>query len=121
MSTPIPVDELPVGVPVLPKRKRKRRVKRKPKHMPRYNVVLWNDDEHTFEYVIFMMRDLFGHTKEQGRKIAVTVHLQGRAVVYTSHLELAELKRDQILAYGADKFVNDCKGSMGATVEKVEE
>ena len=121
MSTPIPVDELPVGVPVLPKRKRKRRVKRKPKHMPRYNVVLWNDDEHTFEYVIFMMRDLFGHTKELGRKIAVTVHLQGRAVVYTSHLELAELKRDQILAYGADKFVNDCKGSMGATVEKVEE
>ena len=120
MSTPIPVEELPVEVPTLPKRKRKRRVKRKPKHLPPYNVVLWNDDDHTFEYVMRMMRDLFGHTKEQGRKIAVTVHLQGRAIVYTSHLELAELKRDQILAYGADKFISNCKGSMWATVEKVE-
>jgi len=112
MSNPIPVEK--------PKRKRKRRAKRKPKLMPLYHVVLWNDDEHTFEYVIFMMRDLFGHTKEQSREIAVTVHLQGRTIVYTAHLELAELKRDQILAYGADQFVNDCKGSMWATVEKAE-
>jgi len=112
MSTSIPVEK--------PKRKRKRRVKRKPKNMPRYNVVLWNDDDHTFEYVILMIRDLFSHTKEQGCKIAMTVHLQGRAVVFTSHLELAELKRDQIHAYGADKFVSDCTGSMWATVEKAE-
>ena len=110
----------PVAPVEKPKRKRKRRAKRKPKHLPRYNVVLWNDDEHTFEYVISMMRDLFGHSKEQGRKIALTVHLQGRAIVYTGHLELAELKRDQIHAYGADKFVNNCEGSMWATVEKAE-
>jgi len=103
-----------------PKRKRKRRAKRKPEPIPRYHVVLWNDDEHTFEYVIFMMQDIFAHPKDQGKKIAMSVHLQGRAVVYTAHLELAELKRDQILAYGADKFVNDCKGSMWATVEKAE-
>ena len=108
MSTPTPVEK--------PKRKRKR----KPKHLPRYHVVLWNDDDHTFEYVIFMMQDLFGHPKKQSREIAVTVHLQGRAIVYTGHLELAELKRDQIHAYGADKFVSNCKGSMWATVEKAE-
>ena len=112
MSTPPSVEK--------PKRKRKRRVKRKPKRLPPYHVVLWNDDDHTFEYVIYMMQDLFAHTKEQSRKIAVTVHLQGRAIVYTGHLELAELKREQIHAYGADKFVNDCEGSMWATVEKAE-
>ena len=112
MTTPIPVEK--------PKRKRKRRTKRKPKNLPPYHVVLWNDDDHTFEYVIFMMRDLFGHSKEQGIKIAVTVHLQGRAIVFTGHLELAELKRDQIHAYGADKIVSNCTGSMWATVEKAE-
>ncbi len=112
MTTPAPVEK--------PKRKRKRRVKRKPKRMPRYHVVLWDDDAHTFEYVIFMMRDLFGHTKETGRKIAATVHVQGRAVVYTAHLELAELKRDQIHAYGADKSVDDCEGAMFATIEKAD-
>ena len=112
MSSPVPVEK--------PKRKRKRRVKRKPKRMPRYHVILWNDDEHTFEYVIDMMRDLFGHTKERGRQIAKTVHRQGRAAVYMGHLELAELKRDQILAYGADAFVAECKGSMWATLEKAD-
>ena len=110
MSIPTPVD----------KPKRKRRVKHKPKHLPQYHVVLWNDDDHTFEYVIFMIRHLFGHPKEQGRKIAMAVHLQGRAIVYTGHLEVAELKRDQIHAYGADKFVDNCQGSMWATVEKAE-
>jgi len=112
MSDPPPI--------VKPRRKRKRHAKRKPKCLPPYHVVLWNDNDHTFEYVIFMMRDLFGRTKEQGRVIAMTVHLQGRAVVYTSHLELAELKREQIHAYGTDKFVNECKGSMWATIEKAE-
>ena len=112
MSNPIPVDK--------PKRKRKRQAKRKPKHLPPYHVVLWNDNDHTFEYVIAMMRKLFGYTKEQGLKIAETVHLQGRAIVYTGHLELAELKRDQIHAFGSDDFVSDCTGSMWATVEKAE-
>lgn len=112
MTNPTPVEK--------PKRKRKRRTKRKPKRMPRYHVVLWDDDDHTFEYVVFMMRDLFGHTKERGWKIAQTVNNRGRAVVYTTHLELAELKRDQILAYGADQFVDDCEGSMWATVEKAD-
>ena len=112
MSNPVPVEK--------PKRKRKRRTKHKPKRMPRYHVVLWDDDDHTFEYVIHMMQNLFGHPKERGRQIAKTVHLKGRAIVYTTHLELAELKRDQILAYGADEFLEDCEGSMWATVEKAD-
>jgi hypothetical protein len=32
----------------------------KPKRQPRYHVVLWNDDDHTYEYVIAMLRRLFG-------------------------------------------------------------
>ena len=103
-----------------PKRKRKWSTKRKPKRMPRYHVVLWNDDDHTFEYVIAMMQELFGHAKDRGRQIAKTVHLEGRAIVYTAHLELAELKRDQIFAYGADEFVENCQGTMWATVEKAD-
>ena len=113
MSNSLPVEK--------PKRKRKRRTKRKAKYLPRYHVVLWNDNDHTFEYVIAMMRNLFAHSKEQGRRIALTVHRQGRAIVFTGHLELAELKRDQIHAYGADQLVDHCQGSMWATVEKAEE
>jgi len=82
-----------------------------------WNVVLLDDDDHTFEYVIRMMGTLFGHPKERGFKIAQTVNSQGRAVCLTTHKELAELKQDQIHAFGADPLSRASKGSMSAIIE----
>jgi ATP-dependent Clp protease adaptor protein ClpS len=90
------------------------------KGIPRYNVILWNSDDHTFQYVEKMLRELFGHTQEECHKIAETVDAEGRAVVLTTTQEHAELKRDQILAYGKDETMKDCKGSLYATIEAVE-
>ncbi|UUO05541.1 ATP-dependent Clp protease adaptor ClpS [Blastopirellula sp. J2-11] len=101
-------------------------VKSKPKNdtkrkkQPRYNVILWNDDDHTYDYVILMMRDLFGHPVEAGFKIAETVDAAGRAVCLTTTREHAELKRDQIHAYGKDELMARSKGSMSATIEPIE-
>ena len=38
----------------------------------------------------------------------------------TTTKEHAELKRDQILAYGKDDLISNCKGSMHATIESAE-
>jgi ATP-dependent Clp protease adaptor protein ClpS len=85
--------------------------------LPPYNVILLDDDEHSFEYVIYMLKTLFGHPPEKGYKMAMEVHTNGRVVVATTHLEQAELKRDQIHAFGPDPLIPRCKGSMSATVE----
>ena len=90
--------------------------RKKPKRQPPYHVILWNDDDHTFEYVIAMMKTLFGHPLEMGAKIADEVHTRGRAIVMTTTMELAELKRDQIHAFGKDEVAGS-KGSMSATIE----
>jgi ATP-dependent Clp protease adaptor protein ClpS len=92
---------------------------RKPKSrpLPPYNVVLLNDDDHTFEYVMEMLKSLFGHPHEMGMQLAQTVHRDGRAIVYTTHKEKAELKRDQIHAFGTDARVACCAGSMSARIE----
>lgn len=82
-----------------------------------WNVVLLDDDDHTYEYVIRMMQELFGHPKEQAYKIATAVDADGRAVCRTTHKELAELKRDQILAYGRDPLMVRCRGSMSSIIE----
>ena len=104
-----------------PKRKQKLRNKPKRKRLPLYHVVLWNDDEHTYDYVIRMMKDLFGHQQETGFLIASAVDHSGKAIVFTTHLELAEMKRDQIHAYGIDDLMEGkCSGSMLATIEKAE-
>jgi ATP-dependent Clp protease adaptor protein ClpS len=92
----------------------------RPKQQPPYNVVLIDDSDHTFDYVIEMMGRVFGYAAEKGFQIAETVHMQGRAVVLTTTKEHAELKRDQIHAFGADARIKRCKGSMRATIEPVE-
>jgi ATP-dependent Clp protease adaptor protein ClpS len=85
--------------------------------LPPYNVILLDDDDHSFEYVIVMLKALFGHPPEKGYKMAMEVHTTGRVVVATTNLERAELKRDQIQAFGPDPLIPRCKGSMSATVE----
>jgi ATP-dependent Clp protease adaptor protein ClpS len=95
--------------------KRARQVK--PKQLPPYNVVLLNDDDHTVDYVIEMLKALFAHPEEKGLQLAYLVDRTGRAVVYTTHKEKAELKRDQIHAYGVDKRISACAGSMTAIIE----
>lgn len=90
---------------------------RKKREVPRYHVLLWDSDDHTFEYVEKMLRELFGHTAEQCHKMAETVDAQGKVVVLTTTKEHAELKRDQIHAYGKDVTNSACKGSMHSTIE----
>jgi ATP-dependent Clp protease adaptor protein ClpS len=90
------------------------------KRQPPYNVVLLNDDDHTYEYVIEMLKALFGHPVEKGYQLAKIVDTEGRAIVCTTSLERAELKRDQIHAYGPDPRLPRCKGSMSAVLEAAE-
>ncbi len=85
-----------------------------------WNVVLLDDDEHSYEYVMEMMRGLFGHPEEKAFQIAVRVDTDGRAVCLTTHKEHAELKRDQIHAYGKDAHDTASKGSMSAIIEPAE-
>ena len=92
----------------------------KRKRQPRYSVILWDDDDHTYDYVIRMMQQLFGYNREQSFQIAACVDKTGRAVCLTTTLEHAELKRDQIHSFGADARLARCQGAMFATIEPVE-
>jgi ATP-dependent Clp protease adaptor protein ClpS len=92
-----------------------------PKQLPPYHVVLLNDDDHSYEYVIEMLKSIFGHNDQEGFRLAEAVDKDGKAVVYTTHKELAELKCDQIHSFGKDERVATCQGSMSAFVEPAEE
>jgi ATP-dependent Clp protease adaptor protein ClpS len=101
-------------------RKRKEETKRKPKPQPRYNVVLWDDNDHSYAYVTAMMMEVFRYPAEKGFQIAKEVDTSGRCTVLTTTKEHAELKRDQIHAYGKDDLIAGCKGSMTASIEPVD-
>src|SRR5580704_17686268 len=96
----------------------KPRLEERTKRQPPYNVVLLNDDDHTFEYVITMLQQLFGYPREKGYQMALEVHTTGRVNVLTTSMEHAELKRDQIHAFGPDPLsLKECVGSMSAVIE----
>jgi len=92
-------------------------VAKRPKLAPLWNVVLLDDDDHTYEYVIEMIRELFRRDGATALRMAREVDLTGRVILDTTPLERAELKRDQIHAYGADWRLDHSEGSMSATLE----
>lgn len=101
-------------------RKVKEQENQKVKKQPPYHVILLNDDDHSYGYVIHMLQELFGHPPEKGFMLAKEVDTQGRVIVDTTSRERAELKRDQIHAYGPDREIRRCKGSMSAVIEAAE-
>ncbi len=85
---------------------------------PRWNVILVDDDDHSYDYVIEMLAKLFRHAANRAYQMAKEVDQSGRVIVETTMLERAEFKRDQILAFGADWRIERCAGSMSAVLER---
>jgi ATP-dependent Clp protease adaptor protein ClpS len=114
---PSAASAVPVADPVEPSAAPATTPRSRPRRQPRYHVVLWNDDDHTYEYVIAMLKQLFGHPPERGFQLAKEVDRKGKAIVLTTTKEHAELKRDQIHSFGADARIARSKGPMSASIE----
>lgn len=84
---------------------------------PLYNVVLLDDNDHTYAYVVEMLQKLFLVSEAEAFGHAVEVDTTGRTVVITCELPQAEFARDQIHAYGPDWRMPESKGSMSAILE----
>jgi ATP-dependent Clp protease adaptor protein ClpS len=84
---------------------------------PLYHVVLLDDDDHTYDYVIEMLEKLFIFSREKAFRHAVEVDTCGRTVLLTLPLPEAEFARDQIHAYGPDWRMERSRGSMSAVIE----
>jgi len=100
--------------------KRATQEKTETRRQPPYNVILLNDDDHSFDYVIRMLKDIFNHSVERGFQMAKEVHAKGRVIVLTTSMERAELKQEQVHEYGPDPLIARCKGSMSAEIEPAE-
>ena len=89
----------------------------KPRLAPLWHVVLVDDDDHSYDYVIEMLGKLYHHNLQTAFRMAQEVDSAGRVIVQTMMLEPAEFKRDQVHAYGKDWRIERCAGSMSARLE----
>jgi ATP-dependent Clp protease adaptor protein ClpS len=85
--------------------------------VPLYRVVLLDDNDHTYDYVIEMLQKIFIFTLDQAYQHAEEVDKRGRTVLITCELAEAEFARDQIHGYGPDWRLQRSQGSMSAVIE----
>ncbi len=81
-----------------------------------FHVVLLDDDEHTYDYVIEMLQRLFFLSIEAALQHAIEVDTAGRTIVITCERPQAEFAQQQIHGFGADPRMPKSKGSMSAVL-----
>jgi ATP-dependent Clp protease adaptor protein ClpS len=82
-----------------------------------YHVIILNDEEHTFDYVIEMLQAVFKIPYAKALAHTMEADTTGSSIVLTTNLEEAEQKRDQVHAYGPDWRMPISRGSVAALVE----
>ena len=84
----------------------------------RYHLILLDDSDHTYAYVIEMLGRLFGYGQEKAYALAAVVDNQRRAVLETAGHEQVSRHQQQIHRYGPDPRIERCQGSMSAVLEE---
>jgi ATP-dependent Clp protease adaptor protein ClpS len=83
-----------------------------------YHLILLDDDQHTYDYVIEMLGSIFGYGPEKAWTLARVVDTQGQVILETASHERCTAHQGQIHAYGADPRMPTSLGSMSAIVEE---
>lgn len=84
---------------------------------PLCKVVLFDDDEHTYDYVVEMLVECCSLSSESAFRCAVEVDLSGRTTVFFGTRDECRRRRDRIHAFGADPRLPRSRGSMKAEVQ----
>ena len=89
-------------------------------HEPIWYVVLWDDNEHTYLYVIRMLVKLFRMSPEVAMKHAFEVDSEGVTILARLPRAEASEKRNQVLRFGGDPQLKTVH-SMRATIEPADD
>ena len=86
--------------------------------VPPYHVILENDDHHSCEFVIEVLRKALGYDEPRAFQLMHQAHTSGRAVVWTGSKEVAELKVEQLQTFHEIRASDGAKlGPLSCTIE----
>jgi ATP-dependent Clp protease adaptor protein ClpS len=103
---------------VLVTAKPKEREETATRRIPPYHVILENDDYHTIEFVVDVLRKVLGCPVERAVQFALQAHTTGRSIIWTGTKEVAELKVEQIRSFHEIRAADGAKlGPLGCSIE----
>jgi ATP-dependent Clp protease adaptor protein ClpS len=98
--------------------KPKEREETRTRRLPPYHVVLFNDDFHSFEFVIEVIRKALGYDAQKAQLLTEEAHKSGRAIVWTGAKEVAEFKMERIQTFHEIREPNGAQlGPLDCTIE----
>jgi ATP-dependent Clp protease adaptor protein ClpS len=95
----------------------KEQTDKRTRRIPPYNVILDNDDYHSFEFVMEVLQKALGCNEQRARLFTTEAHTTGRAVVWTGTKEVAELKVEQIRTFEEIRTDGSKLGPLGCSIE----
>ena len=119
MTTPHPASPTPAALPALPTTAPRPGIEDAPQaeRDGPFQLVLLDDDDHSYAYVIEMLDGIFGYGREKAYALAALVDAEGRVTIETAGYEQVTRHQQQIHGYGADPRIAHCRGSMSAIIE----
>ena len=63
-----------------------------------YKLVVYNDDVHTFDYVIDSLIEICGHTPEQAEQCTILIHFKGKCTVKTGSMEVLKPMHNKLIS-----------------------
>lgn len=82
-----------------------------------WRVILYNDEDHTYDYVVEMIVTVCGLAREQAFRCAVEVDLTGRTTVFYGKEEDCRRISAKINTWGPDHRLLRSRGSMNSAIE----
>ncbi len=67
---------------------------------PVHEIILYNDDVHTFDFVIDSLIDVCEHTLEQAEQCTILVHYKGKCAVKSGEYDELKPKCTKLLQLG---------------------
>ena len=72
-----------------------------------FNLIVWNDDVNTFEWVIETLVEICRHTYEQAEQCAFIIHFHGKYAVKQGDYETLKPMREAITERGINATIEE--------------
>ncbi|MBK6701363.1 MAG: ATP-dependent Clp protease adaptor ClpS [Saprospiraceae bacterium] len=72
-------------------------------------LIVYNDDVNTFDWVIECLMDVCKHTLEQAEQLSMLVHFKGKAIVKTGVLDILRPMKDALCERGLSAVIETIK------------
>ncbi|MEP6682744.1 MAG: ATP-dependent Clp protease adaptor ClpS [Parafilimonas sp.] len=74
---------------------------------PSFNLIVWNDNVNTFEWVIETLINVCGHNEEQAEQCAFIIHFHGKYAVKQGDFETLKPMREAITDRGINATIEE--------------